>query len=236
MKIKSFVILGTMFTIHTNAQVGIGTSDPSATLDVAIDSNYKSGDKAGVAFPMMSGNQIEAMSTTNLKAGTIVYANSVSTNSTPDIDAFGLWYWSGDATKKWEPLNLGHKKVVSYFYAPSIALPTDIAGVSTDSNSTIWYDSSKSLYNVKLFDIYKNQFDLSGNVAGSTKSALKNPSATNIPTLSKTDLEYYVTYFDNKVFDPATITLDDNGVLRYSIISNPMISESTFMNIVFKVK
>lgn len=236
MKINLLSIISVCFTNLLFAQVGIGTANPNATLDVSIDSNYKNGDKAGIAFPMMSGNQIESMSTTDLKAGTIVYANSVSTSSSPDIDAFGLWYWSGDATKKWEPLNLGHKKVVSYFYAPSIALPTDIAGVSTDSNSTIWYDSSKSLYNVKLFDIYKNQFDLSGNVTGPTKSALKSTSATNIPTLSKRDLEYYVTYFDNQVFDPNTITLDDDGVLRYSIISNPMISESTFMNIVFKVK
>jgi len=68
------------------------------------------------------------------------------------------------------------------------------------------------------------------------KSALKSPSATSIPVLNKTDLEYFVTYFDNQVFDPSKITLDDNGVLKYSILSNPMVTENTFMNIVFKVK
>ncbi len=236
MKIKFLALVNVVFTTILYAQVGIGTSNPNATLDVSIDANYKSGDKAGVAFPMMSGNQIEAMSTTNLKAGTLVYANAISTNSMPDVDALGLWYWTGDAAKKWEPLNLGYKKVVSYFYAPSIALPTDIAGVSTDSSSTIWYDSATSMFNVKLFEIYKSQFDLSGNVSGANKSALKSPSATTIPVLNKTDLEYFVTYFDNQVFDPSKITLDDNGVLKYSILSNPMVTENTFMNIVFKVK
>ena len=236
MKINLLLAISFCFMNILLAQVGIGTSNPNATLDVAIDANYKSGDKAGVAFPMMSGNQIEAMSTTDLKAGTLVYANAISTNTTPDIDALGLWYWSGDMTKKWEPLNLGYKKVVSYFYAPSIALPTDIAGVSTDSSSTIWYDSATSMFNVKLFEIYKSQFDLSGNVSGVKKSALKSPSATSIPVLNKTDLEYFVTYFDNQVFDPSKITLDDNGILKYSILSNPMVTENTFMNIVFKVK
>ena len=89
MKINLLLAISFCFMNILLAQVGIGTSNPNATLDVAIDSNYKSGDKAGVAFPMMSGNQIEAMSTTDLKAGTLVYANAISTNTIPDIDALG---------------------------------------------------------------------------------------------------------------------------------------------------
>ncbi len=236
MKFKLFVITSIALGALLRAQVGIGTSFPNATLDVAIDSNYKNGDKAGIAFPVMTGNQIEAMSTTNLKAGTIVYANDASTNSVTDIDSLGLWYWTGDPTKKWEPLNLGHQKVVSYFYAPSIALPTDIAGVSTSSTSSIWYDSSTEFFNVKLFDIYVQQFSLAGNVSGTTRTALKSPSALNLPVLKSSNLDYFITYFDNQVFDPSTITLDDNGVLKYKLVVSPTITEESFMNIIFKVK
>lgn len=218
------------------AQVGIGTDKPKATLDVALHPNYMNGESAGIVFPMMTADQIEAMKTFDLKAGTLVYATTVSTASTPDVNDTGYWYWSGDNIKKWEPLNLGHKTVVSYFYAPSIALPTDFAGVSTNSVDAVWYEASTQTFRARLFEIYKQQFDLAGDITGNTRTALKNPSANKLPRVTAKELDYFVTYFDNKVFDPLTISLDDNGILSYKIVANPMISEDTFMNIIFKVK
>lgn len=224
------------FSLSLLAQIGIGTDKPKATLDVELHPNYMNGESAGVAFPMMTADQIEAMITSELKAGTLVYATTISTANTPDVNDTGYWYWSGDNTKKWEPLNLGHKTVVSYFYAPSISLPTDFAGVSTNSDATIWYESSTQTFRAKLFEIYKQQFDLVGDVTGNTRTAIKSPSANKLPRVTAKELDYFVTYFDNKVFDPLTISLDDNGILSYKIISNPVISEDTFMNIIFKVK
>jgi hypothetical protein len=235
MKIKLLVLVNFLLIKHLFAQVGIGTDSPSATLDVSIDSNYKAGDKAGVAFPLMTGNQIEAMSTTNLKAGTIVYANSISTNTNPDVDTVGLWYWTGSSTKKWEPLFLAHKSVVSYFYAPSIVLPTTSIGVSANSADDISYNSSTTTYRVNLFSMYQKQFSMQGEVA-TIKSAIKNPTATTLPTFKSTDLDYYITYFDNTVFVPSTIAISNDGVLTYQIASKPAITENTFMNIVYKVK
>lgn len=218
------------------AQVGIHTSSPKATLDVTLPTSYTSGALAGVSFPQLSGDLIEAMSTTELKAGTLVFANSPSTSTLKDIDSSGYWYWTGDSTKKWEPLFLTHKSVVSYFYAPSVALPMSPVGVSTDSSNDISYNASSATYSVKLFSIYQKQYSLSGNVPGNNRTAIKNASAVGLPTLTSTDLDYFVTYFDNTVFNPSSITLSNDGVLTYQIINDSVASENTFMNIVFKVK
>lgn len=231
LSISSFLLFS---AIH--AQVGINTQAPKATLDIALPQTYAAGGVAGVSFPQLSGNQIESISTSELKAGTLVYATEISSASTKDVDSVGYWYWTGDASKKWEPLFLTHKSVVSYFYAPSIALPTTSTDVSTSSTDDIWYEASNQTFHVKLFEVYKRQYSLTGNVSGAGRTALKNPSANSLPTLSDSDLDYFVTYFDNKVFDPNTITLDNSGNLSYQVLSSAIPTEDTFMNIVFKVK
>jgi hypothetical protein len=75
-----------------------------------------------------------------------------------------------------------------------------------------------------------------GNVAGATRTAIKSPSAGTLPVLAANTLDYFVTYFDNTVFDPASITLSDSGILTYKVLSSGTVTEKTYMNIVFKVK
>lgn len=235
---KKFLSLSSIILANAfNAQVGINTEIPKATLDVSLPSTYNNGSAAGITFPQLSGDQIEAIATNDLKAGTLVYATQASTNTIKDVDSIGYWYWTGDATdKKWEPLFLNHKSVVSYFYAPSVSLPTTAATVSTNSADDIWYEASTQKFRVKLFEIYKKQYSLAGNIVGTNRTAIKNPDANNLPTLAAKDLDYFVTYFDNKVFDPNSISLDNDGLLTYQVINNASITEDTFMNIVFKVK
>ncbi|RYZ93019.1 MAG: hypothetical protein EOP47_29800 [Sphingobacteriaceae bacterium] len=119
-----------------------------------------------------------------------------------------------------------------FFYAPSIVMPT--ANINLPANIT--YNVGTSIFTVDLYAIYNNQFSLTGNVAGSARSAIKSPTATSLPVQTVTSLEYFITYFDNTVFDPSSITLSDAGILTYKILPAAVVSEKTFMNIVFKVK
>ena len=75
---------------------------------------------------------------------------------------------------------------------------------------------------------------MSGNQTGTSRSAIKSPSATNLPVQARTSLEYFVTYFDNTVFDPNSITLDNNGVMTYKILPSAVVTERTYMNVAFK--
>ncbi len=95
--------LGSTFHFSQDyGRVGINTSLPQATLDVNISASYPAKGKAGIAFPTLTGDQIESMDTSNLRPGTLIYASAASTATTKDVNAVGFWYWTGDAIKKWE--------------------------------------------------------------------------------------------------------------------------------------
>ncbi|PWS30560.1 hypothetical protein [Pedobacter paludis] len=117
-----------------------------------------------------------------------------------------------------------------FFYAPSTVMPT----VNTNLPANITYNSGT--FTVDLYAIYNYQYSMTGNIAGSTRSAIKSPTSTTLPIKAVTELEYFITYFDNSVFDPTSITLSDAGILTYKILPAAVVSEKTFMNIVFKVK
>ena len=119
----SLILIGLFFQINAQTtQVGINTTDPKATLDVAIPNNYNAGQLAGISFPTLSGDQIEGMATLGLKTGTVIYANAPSTSSTPDVSTVGFWYWTGDNIKKWEPFENPRELVI----AKNAADPTKI--------------------------------------------------------------------------------------------------------------
>ena len=233
--IKNFTALSfAVFPILFFSQIGINTPTPQSTFDITLQSPYNLGNVAGVSFPQLTGDQIENIVTTNLKAGTLIYATEPSSNLTEkDIDSIGYWYWSGNQNKKWEPLFLSHKTVVSYFYAPSIVLPTSSLGISPTNTPHITYNSGT--YQVNLYSLYREQYSMEG-INSSPKFAVKNNNADSLPTFESIDLDYYITYFDNTVFEPSSITISDNGILSYNVVNNPVITEKTYMNIVFKVK
>ncbi|WAC42516.1 hypothetical protein [Pedobacter sp. SL55] len=117
-----------------------------------------------------------------------------------------------------------------FFYTPSLVLPT----TSTDLPSYVTF--AGGTFTVDLHAVYANQFGMTGNVAGPTRSAIKSASATTLPALGAAALEYFVTYFDNTVFDPNSITLSDAGILTYQVLGSAAVTEKTYMNIVFKIK
>ncbi|MFN0255639.1 beta strand repeat-containing protein [Pedobacter ureilyticus] len=117
-----------------------------------------------------------------------------------------------------------------FFYTPSLVLPT------SNSNLPSYVTYAGGTFTVNLHGVYASQFGMAGNVSGAARTAIKSPTATTLPVLGAAALEYFVTYFDNTVFDPASITLSDAGVLTYQVLSTGTVSEKTYMNIVFKVK
>ena len=110
-----------------------------------------------------------------------------------------------------------------FFYMPSIVIPTDTSDPAYDGTSTFEID----LYQ-KYFDQFTPSFPA---------SSAQNPGATStLPVLARTELDYFVTYYDNTVFN--NVQVDDNGHLRYSLINpaSPDVTEKTFMNAVFRRK
>lgn len=90
-----FFTLAIMATSFAAAQVGVGNTDPKATLDVN-KASYATGEQAGIAVTQLTGAQIVGMTTSGLKSGTLVYATSTS----GAIDSVGFWYYSGSAWSK----------------------------------------------------------------------------------------------------------------------------------------
>jgi hypothetical protein len=88
---KMLFILVALASGVTYAQVGVGNTDPKATLDVN-KSSYLAGEQAGIAVTQLTATQIEGMNTTGLKSGTLVYATTASGST---INAIGYWYYNG---------------------------------------------------------------------------------------------------------------------------------------------
>lgn len=121
---KIFFAFAFLVTGFASAQVGIGNTDPKATLDVN-KASYTTGEQAGIAVTQLTGAQVVAMSTSGLKAGTLVYANSTS----GVIDSVGFWYYTGSAWSK-----------VGATAAPSLAItvPTTDSYTVLDTDAIIY--------------------------------------------------------------------------------------------------
>ena len=95
------------------------------------------------------------------------------------------------------------------FYMPSITL--DVSTLATGKT-------------VDLYAAYLSQF-------GSPKVGSQG-APSSIPTYTKDQLYYYVTYFDPNVFSVTSV--DANGLMTYNVIGSA--TSSSYMNIVFVVK
>lgn len=111
-------------------------------------------------------------------------------------------------------------KASRIFYPPSIAL--DAGTVS--ANLAAPGDELKDLY-----QDYINQFTL----VNATTSVSSAGAPGTIPTYARTELYYYITYYDPTVFD--NVAIDANGNLTYDIIATPS-DDNTLINVVFVVK
>lgn len=114
-----------------------------------------------------------------------------------------------------------------FFYMPSVVLPIQ-ADALTGTNVT--FDNGTNKFQIDLYKVYKEQFSMS------VSNTVKNPGATeNIQVIpNNTQLDYFVTYFDNQVYDKVGIT--NAGILTYKVKSSAVKTPKTYMNIVLKIR
>lgn len=218
-------IYGTHINAGNKARIGINTSEPdeSAILDLSSSS-------LGFLPPRVMLKGVEDQTTIENPAQGLLVYNPVTVEN--QALKAGYYYFTG---QQWEVFNTG-TLIKEQFYAPALALPTAKENVSTSSSADIFYDANSQLFTVKLYAIYQKQFGMVGDIEGPMRSAVKSNPTGVLTTYSSSALDYFITYFDNTVFDPTSIKIDANGVLTYKIIPEGDISEKTYMNIVFKVK
>lgn len=206
----------------TNAQVGVYNDIPETTLDIKSKSDNSEGTIEGLLIPRVSKNKALLMgqnTTTPVQESTMIYVNDISdytnTNVDPkvaDITENGYYFWKGT---KWVKIS----NTPIQFYMPAILLPTS----SVDLPANVSYN--EGVFTVDLHQAYHTQY---------TAPVTKSTGATTLKTYASNELEYFVTYSDSSVY--TDLTLSENGILTYKVVSNPNVTEKTFMNIVLKVK
>lgn len=97
------------------AQVGIGTAEPQAQLDIVASSPDNPTVKDGLLIPRVAKFP---SSPTTLQHGMLVYLTTAISDFKP-----GFYYWNND-TKKWE--GLGGNSTSSFFKPGTTALPQNI--------------------------------------------------------------------------------------------------------------
>lgn len=219
-----------------NAQIGINTNHPKATLD--IQKQTSGSGTVGILIPRITQLEAEnvADSTPN---STMVFIESLIDSTTVSsstplektayVNVPGYYYF--DAQKeKW--INVNDRP--AFYYTPSILLPTekedprlDSTNPSYDPNFT--YDSLNKKFKVNIYNIFKKQFE--------------QPIASSNPTSNLTrfvrsniDYNYYVTYADTNVFTLSSDAITPSGELTYEVNENGIIRNGSFMNIVIAEK
>mgnify|MGYP003574914301 CR=1 FL=1 len=236
-KLSVAFILLTMLQI--NAQVGINTQAPTTSLDVRgkVDTNGVSlpSDMTGLQAPRLTRAELTSKGDTLYgtdQKGALVYITDVAGGDALSqrlkITTVGYYYFDGAL---WQSVsNATGIAGINYFYAPSMVLPT------VNANLPAYTTYNAGTFTIDLYAVYSNEYGLTASTPTSTRSSLKNPTATTLPVLVASALEYFVIYFDNTVFDPNSIAVSNTGTLTYQVLPSAVVTEKTFMNIVFKIK
>ncbi|MPS74973.1 MAG: hypothetical protein E2590_17730 [Chryseobacterium sp.] len=99
--IKRIIFILTLSSLGLSAQVGINTSSPQATLDIAAKTTDGS-QPEGLLIPQLDGNSLKTAYGTAQK-GIIVYAKSAASptdTKTVNVTAEGYYYFDGSAWQK----------------------------------------------------------------------------------------------------------------------------------------
>lgn len=196
-------------TFYAHAQVGINTTSPATSFDVAKSSVATVAD--GVLVTRISGEELKAKDATygNNQHATLIYVTSIPTTTSPktsNIKSPGFYYYD-NTISKWVGA-FRNNNFPKFFYMPSVLVNTSTLGTKT----------------MDLYNLYYTQFN--------TPPVKSFGSTGSIPTLLKNQLEYYVTYYDTSLMNNIVINAD--GLMTYNVIGNA--SDASFMNIVFVVK
>lgn len=206
---KIFYFISILTSVFAFSQVGINTIAPGSTFDVSKSTDAAVAD--GVLVTRMTGDELKAKDALYLanQNSALVYITAVpnpTTAKTINVKTPGFYYYDSSISQ-WVGA-FKNDNFPKFFYMPSVLVNTSTLGVKT----------------LNLYDIYSAQF-----TSPPVKSA---GSKGSIPTLPRTQLEYYVTYYDTALLD--TVSIDANGLMSYNVKGNA--SDASFMNIVFVVK
>ena len=220
-----FIAMSFIFLISAKSQVTVGSEVPpqkAALLDIKSKDGGQgqaTSDKGGILFPRVELDNINELTVfpaiksndqdyseqKKKHIGLTVY--NIKADNAKNIEE-GIYVWNGI---KWEKSAFRHR--VNFFYMPSIRIDTRTAGDKTPIN---------------LYDEYKKQFE--------SPKIVSAQAPDEIPFFAKeTDLYYYVTDFDETVFDKTKMSISVDGKLSYSILS-PAVNGDSYINIVFVVK
>lgn len=225
--IATFMALGSVLAYAQQGRVRINTTQPNATMQVVAASGET---KPGVIIPNVEKTGVNVLEKgadkDYFEESTLVYFKGDSgrkdenVNSTiEEVSKKGFYYYDG---KDW--VRVMQKAQI---YLPSIVLKTTAGS-----------------YTIDLYDVYLAQFR--GGVSAATNTGTSTSSATTsfaksssnaiLRVFEKTDLDYFITYFDSNVF--SNVSVNANGVLTYNVTSSGenAVSEDTFMNIVLQEK
>ncbi|WP_353101452.1 hypothetical protein [Myroides odoratus] len=123
----------------------------------------------------------------------------------------------------------------NFFYMPAVIFDTSVTGTATRDLYQDYVNQftggSKTVATAVSYPISHGPAGTvpmiySGGIVGS------NGAPADISVLSKGDMYYYVTYYDEEVFE--NLSINANGKLTYKVKSNA--SPNSYMNIVFVLK
>ena len=218
---KTFLLAG-IFALMSfttlKAQVTIGSLNPpsnDALLDLKETTTGVS--TKGLLLPRVAlQSTILSNPMTNPEMGMFVYNTATTSTGANDVTP-GIYYNDGS---KW--VKSGDVATPSFFYMPSILLPVD-------TSDPVAYNAVTQTFTVDLYAKYAEQFGLT-----QPGSSAQSPNATALPVYSGSELSYYIIYYDNAVF--GNVSVSNSGILTYKLVSSPVFSEKTYMNIVLQVK
>jgi hypothetical protein len=218
------LLLIVMGTAGASAQVTIGSLDaPSATLDLKSQSATDAAD--GLLVPRISRSALAAKSATAYGAdqkSALIFVNQLdgsATGTVIHVTKIGFYWFDGSVWQSLDTDTDTNTTDPGWFYLPSIWLPTS-TGVTTAGYG---WNATNSRFEINLYARYTEQFTATVKSGGS------------LPVESAADkFDYFVTYYDSSVF--ATIGVTTAGLLHYTLVASPVITEKTYVNIILKKK
>ena len=235
-KIQDATIQGVDLNVEI-AGAGLVKNSTTNNLDVQA----QNGVKVDNDFVKLGGNLTEATTITNNGNNLTIATNT--TEATGKLVISGLDKAKVQATDATNGvtqhlLAVGSDNVVKalkaampkFFYMPSIIIPISSQQLDADGAGKVTGDAfANGAGTINLHGRYAAQF-------GGTTLIKSSAAAPTLPVLPANELHYYITWFDETVFEKNSVKVNENGVLTYKVKSGVDITVGSFMNIVFAVR
>lgn len=203
----SLFMLGLAFT--AKAQVGIGTTDPKATLDVVGTAGTSTLD--GIIAPRFTGDELGDKTYTTDQTGALVYATAAKSASTntqvANIDAEGYYYFNGT---KWVKVSGSGGTLIGSFWSLSgntnTTAGTDFIG-TTDNQDFV----------TKTNDTEVMRITATGNIGIGTNSPTNRLQVTaDFDPLKLEGVQYEPSDLNNLL---PVLTLNSDGIVRQTSLA-----------------